>query len=202
MNAKQVYLKNGKPVENGWYCSECKFVIGPQDIAESHCRCIYCREVIKRETVGKGNYSRYHGECWREDQRNRELARIEKAEKLETFDGPVQWDGISGDWGDGFCESVESFAEHWDDRDCDEASRPEFVWTCEPSKVAQIDLDSVLESVCDDMDEGAPDRLSGVDELLAAVKIFNEKNKDVISYTPDYKRMVRVPWHAETAEAR
>ncbi|MPN49311.1 hypothetical protein SDC9_196928 [bioreactor metagenome] len=55
-----------------------------------------------------------------------------------------------------------------------------------------IDLDSILESACDDHAEGVEDNLNGVSELRKAIEKFNQDNIGVGSYYPDYKTVVKL----------
>jgi hypothetical protein len=201
LNGKQLFWGDGKPVmakgRNGqqlWCCETCGSLKLDQESADKCCVCSYCDQPIEQDKIGKGDYSYIHGKCSDEREREREAARIEKAEKLDSWDGPVQWDGVRGGWGDGFFSSLDELIESLEDDDDDDgAELPEYVWCCKEAKRARISLSSVLENLAEDMYEDAADNFQGVDELQAAVDKFNELNKSVISWEPNYKRMVRVP---------
>lgn len=68
---------------------------------------------------------------------------------------------------------------------------PEFAF-CAFGKPFKLSLEGALESECEDMYEDAYTDLNGVKELQAAVDVFNEANKGVISYEVDYNRKVRL----------
>lgn len=55
-----------------------------------------------------------------------------------------------------------------------------------------LNLDYILENVCEDHAEGIEDMLKGVPELRAAIEEFNKANLNVGSYYPDYKIIVKL----------
>lgn len=77
----------------------------------------------------------------------------------------------------------------------------EWVSPCEIT-YPQIDGESVLESLLDDMHEDASvDDLDGVDAFLAAVKVFNDAQR-CRSWWGDVKRKIRVPASAMSGFAQ
>jgi hypothetical protein len=61
------------------------------------------------------------------------------------------------------------------------------VWSCKKNHFAVADVSDITERICDNAYEGFdPDDLNGLDELKAAIEKFNDANKDVVSYEPDY----------------
>lgn len=56
----------------------------------------------------------------------------------------------------------------------------------------KLDLDCILESVCEEHAEGVEDMLEGFSELREAIEKFNDINKGVGSYNPSYKTIVKL----------
>lgn len=70
---------------------------------------------------------------------------------------------------------------------------PEYVWACKDQGVPQANADSIYENLLDNMWEDADvDDLNGVDELKAAVKAFNEANRSITVFVPDYDTAILV----------
>jgi ribosomal protein L40E len=158
------------------------------DVSERCCTCWECGKPLETSTQ---HYDHYHQDCDRARRDRIDAARLEKAELIEDYDGPVYFEGGHGSFGDSYFADVHELAEWLDDQD--ERDRPEFVHCCTSSPVAGLDLDSILESACEESFEDAEDHLNGRDELQKAVDAFNGANKGVLSWDVDFKRKCRVP---------
>jgi hypothetical protein len=204
MNAIYLHLPDGTPTK--WsMCTECKQVAAPgnYDLSVKCCTCYDCGlPLAKDERIpwveGKGK-ALYHRKCQEERQRKRESERLEKAELLTDYDGPIYCDGWRGSFGDGYFADVQELAETLDD-DEDQSARPDFAFCCD-SRQYSLDIDSALENSTEEMYDDASDDLDGVEELRAAVGAFNKLNENVRTYDVDYKHKVSVPPVQMSAEA-
>lgn len=123
----------------------------------------------------------------------REKEQFDKAEKLkeDDWDGPVYCEGYG--YNDGYFADLNEFYDDVrdDSEDDDEFVTPKYVWTCDVSQSCHIDLDDILENSTQEAHEDFDYRdLNGLDELRAAVDKFNGLNKDVVSWTPNFKKCV------------
>lgn len=162
------------------------------DISERCCTCWECGKELEK---GELHYAHYHQECDRKRRALIDMNRLEKAELVEDYDGPVYFEGGHGSYGDGYFADVYELAEWLDDQGFLSGgnNRPEFAHCCTSSPVASIDAGNILENATEEAFEDAIDQLSGVDELRAAVDVFNAANKEVLSWDWDVKRKARVP---------
>ena len=194
MNAIYLHLPDGTPTK--WsMCSECKTVVAPGnfDVSQKCCACYDCGLPLLPEE--RKCRSLYHRECERARRARREMEALEKAEIVIDYTGPVYFEGGDGSYGDGYFTDVDELAEWLNDQELPDGGddRPEFAFCYKEIPFRRISLDSLIESACDDMDEDASERLSGVEELEKACNAFYEANKGVVSYFEDRKRKVRIP---------
>lgn len=184
MNSIQLKSEDGKT--SIWACGICGKVSQDQHWAEKCCLCSYCgKQVDSKEHNGI-----YHGACWTANHEKMRAERLERAERVTVWDGPVFVEsGIVSN--DGFFASLDDLLEYLANEPVE--SRPGFVWLSKVIPFGHIYTSDIIENKMSDMDEDAPDRLAGEDELQAALDAFCEKNKDVISYEPDYNRVIVVP---------
>lgn len=158
------------------------------DLSERCCTCYGCGLPLDEHERKYANTNLYHRECENKRRSEREAARLDKAAEVTDYDGPVFCDGRHGSYGDGYFENADELAESYDS----DEGIPEFAYCCQSTPVASLDLDSILESHCDEAFEDAVDHLLGVDDLRAAVEIFNKLNAGVVSWYPDYAHKVRI----------
>ena len=195
MNAIYLHLPDGTATK--WsMCSECHTVASPGnfDLSQKCCTCYDCGEPLPKDervpyATAKGK-SLYHRECERKRRMKLDAEKLEKAELVADYEGPVYLDGVgNGSFGEGFFSDVQELSEHLD---FNEGERPLFAHCC-TARGFSIDLDSILESATEEMYEDCGDDLSGVDELQAAVNAFNKANDSIKTWDPDYKRKVAIP---------
>lgn len=216
MNAVYLHLPTGQAT--GWsMCSECKRVASPGnfDISQKCCTCYDCGKPLAKEErtpyhdperipawkkavarflglkIKRRDRSLYHRACEQKRRAEREAARLEKAELVEGYDGPVYMEGIKGSYGSDYCANADELAEIIEDDE--ELDRPEFAFCCEEIRV-HLDVDRFIESAREEMDDDAADRLDGVEELTKAIEAFNQANRLNVSWYVDYKRKVRIPY--------
>ena len=112
--------------------------------------------------------------------------KFERAEKLtpERYSGWVYSEEVDG-YNEGYYADVDELVEYCEDND---VPVPDWVFCCTPYEF-KLDIDSALERMTEDAYEGADDHLVDVKELREFVEKWNAK-QSIISYYPDYKRVV------------
>ena len=187
MSAIQLFHQDG--VAAGvWYCNTCR-AIYPGELGAENCHgngtC----------ACGKPTQNRFSRQCidcesrdWRERLDREEADRFEKATKVRAAD----WKGDQIYWKDEYFSSIDDFLECHED-----TPLPLYVWAAvdQGAPKADIDdlLDRVVEGLWDDADYGD---LNGVEELQQTVEAFNEANKCLVVYTPDFSTAILMDAHA------
>jgi hypothetical protein len=183
MNATELYLKDGRTA-GIFFCGQCRIVASSRTFAEDCCQNYKC-ESCGKDTGGR-SYTKC-ATCINAERKAKEAERFAKAEKLTKWDGWVFCEGLGV--GNGFFESIEDMISDIGE-DGDE-SLPEYVWACEANHFVCADVSDITERIADNAYEDFDvDDLGGLDELSAAIDKFNEVNKDVVSYEPDYTKAV------------
>jgi hypothetical protein len=127
-------------------------------------------------------------ECRRKREDAKEVERFEKAEKLTKWDGWVYLEGYG--CRNGYFESVDDFLD-W--CACEDDNLPEYIWTCKPNHFVHADVSDITGRMDDAFEDFDPDcDLHGMEELRVAIEKFNEANKDVVAYEPDYTKAVLI----------
>lgn len=196
MNAIYLHLPDGTPTK--WsQCTECQSVAAPgnYDLSEKCCTCYECGLPLGKDertpwAEGKGK-ALYHRVCQEERHAKREAERLEKAELVAEYDGPVYCEGYRGSFGDSYFADVDELAETLNDQE-DQSARPEFAFCCVSRQYA-LDLDSALENSTEEMYDDIADDLDGVTDLMDAVAAFNKLNENVRTYDADYEHKVAIP---------
>lgn len=180
MNAIELYHQDGKSA-CVFYCAQCRHVKRTKEEADKCCeptKCQYCGKETGRQ------YSFACDSCDRENQAKKEADRFEKAKKLTEWDGWVYLDGTGRD---GYSESLSDFWDNWENDHDEDDKKPAYVWACKKDHFAVVDVSDITERIADDgYDDFDVDDLNGLDDLKAAIEKFNEANRDVVSYEPDY----------------
>ena len=182
MNHIQLHKPDGTPTKI-FLCGKCGRLWTDEEYSEKCCCCYSCGKPMENQRGGTRC-----DDCYRKQNAEVYRKRIEKAEKLEKWDGPVFDDTNSNGDEQDYYSNVGALIESYED---DGRELPEYVFTCATTPFA-IDCDRILEWAEEDHAEDTFDRLSGIDELRAAVVAFNEANKCVVSWSPDYKQVVAV----------
>ncbi len=187
-------------------CGKCDTVANTKEDAEACCVCRVCGLYIEKSNP---HYYRLHEACARENnlkelrlQHGKERAGILAAPKADpvTYTGWVYNPFGMGPNGDGYAESIESMAQFLL-RSAD-TPKPEFVWTCNETILAPVRVDDFIEGhYVDQLAEGQEHDLEGKDELQAALNKFAEVNKEIVSYTPNMKLAIRVPYEAHNEDS-
>ena len=169
MNAIPLFTENGHPT-NISYCDVC---LKPNihDVAENCCKKGVCKQ-CGGETISIFNEKCY--DCRDKDQ-------MDKAEKLENWDGPVVLN-------DSYYATLEDLI------DCNEIEKlPEFVYIAENENIPKLDTEDILERFCEDLYEDAYNNLNGVTEFEKAVNTFNKANEGNTFWIESMKKAARVP---------
>jgi hypothetical protein len=181
--AIELYKQDGSTA-GIFFCSECRSVFKTQDEAkvchgERLCVC------------GSPSLSRYQTQCsncLREEsnrvESEKENARFDKATKVSEADylGGMVYsnDRFYTEVGDAIDQYLEGH-------------EPEYVWGCKDVGVPKVDSESIVESLIDSMWEDADaSDLNGMEELDAALAVFNKANQSISVWQPDYATAILV----------
>lgn len=116
--------------------------------------------------------------------------RFEKAEKIskESYTGWVYCEGAG--YNEGYFESIQDF-EDWLENDNDEGLDVEYVWACNEHPCLNINASDIIgggtQEAYEDFDSSD---LEGVEEFKNAVEKFMKLNEGLVSYTPDYSKVI------------
>ena len=176
MNAKQLYLEDGKPAGVYW-CEKCKRVHSTETMASECCKqwvCTICGEHC-------GEFRTICDACMDKRDAEKERALFDKAEKLTSWSGQIFH-------GEEFYSDVSTLLD-----DLLPTEYPEYVWATKPVQFVRLDADSITESVMDNAYEDFDIQdLRGMIELQKAITAFNEANAHHVAYYPDYTRAVLI----------
>jgi hypothetical protein len=166
-----------------FYCSECRAIFQTEEEAAN------CHS--ERLCACGGKLERFYATCascrdkeWREKEAVKERERFAAAAKIteaEYGEGMVYH-------ADNYYESVEDAIDGYL-----EGQEPEYVWACKDIGVIGATTESLYENMLDNMwDDADVYDLNGVNELEAAVTAFNEANKNISVWEPDYSTAILV----------
>lgn len=180
MNAQELYHHDGKPASVS-YCSACRRVHRTKDQADECCtpqKCQYCG----LET-GRPHYTACNS-CDQINRSKKEADRFDKAEKKTEWDG---WVYLEGTGKEGYSESIADFWENWESDHDEGDAKPTYVWACAEIHFAVAEIHHITDYITDQAyDDFDSNDLNGIPDLEAALAKFNEANKDLVSYLPDY----------------
>lgn len=152
--------------------------------AAEHCvKACPCGQLIER------SYHLRCNACYAQMEADKEKARFEKAKKLtiEEYDGPVYWDGHSGDIGDGYFSDVEALLDY-----CEQEGRdvPEYAWACDKEEM-KLNADGIVENATSNMFEDAYDHVPNKDivSLQAYLDVWC-KEVGLVTWSDDHGRAV------------
>ena len=193
------------------HCPECEG-IGWIEKNKGHiekCRnCCGNGYILLCSECGKELNSSYTSMCddcrrkqWTEMRLKEEQLHFQKAEKL-TFG--VDDDKIKNfeyfysedyPYNEGYFADFDVFFDELQDKGITKETGPQYVWgTYE--KMINIDVDWTIENACEDLYEGAYDNISNEDfnELKQYVAEWCKKQTGTITYYPDYRYAIMIPW--------
>lgn len=191
-------IKQVKEIEATVYqCGYCRRIHIDPNLAEQCCKCGKCKKHIKYIFP----YNPHIPECCRECSEiarkeqsekhsriaaEKDAATMAKAELVEyKYGEPVFWLEINE-----FYRDMEELLDRYDDDEL-----PEFVCPCKPFIHEIPDVKHIVEQMVEDEMYEDFDylRLDGIEELDAALKKFNELNKEKLTvFEADTKRKVKV----------
>jgi hypothetical protein len=172
-----------------FFCESCRIVYANIDDAEWCHGERLCACGKKIESI----HSRQSkcGDCddaeWKEKERKRETDRFEAATKIPALDYKGEHVYLDDKYFDSVEDAIDQYLE---------GQEPEYVWACIGKNLPEVDLEDVTSNLIDNMWEDADTSdLNGVDELEAALKAFNEANKSIQLWEPDYSTAILVSTH-------
>lgn len=191
MSAIELFHQDGKAA-GVFYCSECR-AVNSTKIGADRCH----GEAFCAKCGAKVRYGVVCSDCQHADfkikEAAREAERFEKASKIppDDYDGYVYYDAGPHD---GYFDSWDEFEEWAEENYTDRSHWPEYVWACNDIGLRKASVSDITENILDGMWEDADeDDLIGIMELAAAIDAFNEANKGISFYQPDYTRAILVP---------
>jgi len=104
----------------------------------------------------------------------------------------VEWDGVCFLYNEDHDEYY-----HEPEEALDREDPPEFLYACKPHKWRGVDFGDCVQQSLEDHYEDAIDHIKGLAEMALTVKEWCKK-QDIVSWSPDYGRKVRVPMRNET----
>ena len=179
-----------------WICSNCQRVYIDKEVADKCCLCLRCKNLIVADDLTtQALYAPlYHTKCENLNREDFEQSRIDKAEKLEKWNSWVFWN-------DKFYPDVDSFLDE-NYTECEKIGGgtedvllndlPEYIFCCKEVPFRKVYLDSIISEICEDSYENAEDDIVGQEDLEKALNKFNELNKSLKSYEPNYNKVVKV----------
>lgn len=178
-------LEDGSMVATGvFYCSKCRTVF-PTESQARRCH----GEVLC--ACGEKIEDRYGDLCpkcrmkeWKARDDAAEVQRFEKATKITEAEYKGEMVYLDDRYSDCVEDAIDDYLP---------GQEPEYVWACKDQGVPLANAESIYENVLENMWEDADvSDLNGVDELEAAVKAFNEANRSITVFVPDYSTAILV----------
>ncbi len=189
MNAFYLHKPDGTPTKFSM-CGNCGQLAGPggYNLSQTCCLCYRCG--LPLDEIARKTRSLYHVSCERMRRQEADQKRMDEAEEILGYDGPVYLEGVGhGSYGDCFFENVQELSEHLDFH---EGLGHEFAFACKPTKFRGVDAGDIYEELASDMSEDYSDHFSGTEEFEKAIQAFNEANAKLISWDVDLKHKVRI----------
>lgn len=194
MNAYYLHKPDGTATE--WSaCGKCGMPAAPgnYDLSVGCCACRECKQPLNDSEIA--SRLNYHPTCEKEMTTRHEAERLEAAEIVDDYEGPVYLPGVgTGSFGEGYFSDMGELARHLQSRT--DIGPFEFAYCCESTVACVLDVDDILESATEGAFEEAKEHLNSVEELERCVEIFNTINGGLLSWDWDPKRKIRIP--AET----
>lgn len=155
-----------------------------QEEAAAHCvkECV-CGELIEQ------SYRLRCQACLAQMEADKEQKLFEKAQKLriEEYDGPIYWEGHTGDMGDGYFSDVDALLDYCEQNGVEV---PEYTWACEKNEL-KLHAEHIVENAVSDMYEDAYDSIpeKAIDSLQAYLDAWC-KEVSIVSWSDDRSRVI------------
>jgi hypothetical protein len=188
MNAYWLYKQDGTKT-NYFACGKCnraELALSGQalEMVERCCTCYTCG----KELTEQGNKVRC-ATCALDNRAKVEAHRLASATLVEDYDGHIYYEDAHSE--DRFFVDLADLREHFESTLQPGDPWPEFAFCCKGTR-CRIDGQQVIDDAMQDGFEDLEEDVQGRDELLAAIQAFNEANKHVVVWYPDYSRKVAV----------
>jgi hypothetical protein len=185
MSAIELYKEDGTTA-GIFYCSQCRIVHRTREEAE-FChgeRLCACGKKIESIHSRQSKCSECDGKEWKEKERKREAERFEAATKISASDYKGEHVYLDDKYYDCVEDAIDQYLE---------GQEPEYVWACQDKSLPEVDMEDVTCNLIDNMwDDADVSDLYGVEELESALKTFNEANKGIQLWEPDYSVAILV----------
>ena len=184
MAAIELYKQDG--IASGvFFCESCRIVYSNREDAEW---CHGERICACGAKITQGYRQKTCSECeskvWKEKERKGEAKRFEAATKIAAADYKGEHVYLDNRYYDSVEEAIDEYLE---------GQEPEYVWACKNVEVTKASTESLYENMLENMWEDADvSDLNGVDELEAAVQVFNKANESISVWEPDYTTAILV----------
>lgn len=179
--AVPLYHADGKH-SGVFYCSECRAVFNSEDQAASchGMRECQCGNKIERR------YSPVCDACqrleWKRKSAEEERNRFDAAKKISAAE---YMGGMVYSCNRYYADVDEAIDQYL------EGQEPEYVWACKDVGIPMATSENIVDNLLDNMWEDAdPSDLNGLDELDEAIKAFNEANRAIHVWEPDYSTAI------------
>ena len=177
MNSIELFTKELKST-GVFACGQCRIVTKSQEAAERCCQpvnCSRCGDIVSER------YWLVCSSCRSKEELEKELARMDKAEKVHSWDGPVHN-------GNDFWGSVEEYLEHCEDQD--QTPNP-YLWAAEERPLVTVDFSRVLDMITSDAwDDFDETMLEGKSVLEGALQDFVKANEGLKIWEHAYETAI------------
>lgn len=176
--------------KNIYVCGICGRLMGEQkDFADRCCTCTVC--LLPIESNGKpGGWGSSHAECEVKRIAEVEARQIEKAEKLETWDGPVYYN-------DNFYTDLDALTDYLEDTVMAKEDWPTWAFVCDQVRFPLLVIDDIIQNLEENHEVEDYDGVNVSEETMAALEAaaqkFNAETKDDVGWHPNFKKMARIP---------
>lgn len=199
LKEQQAYIPTGI-----WICGKCNRLTWSFkhdewfQVANKCCepmRCENCNAVIDTRT-GRP-VPQLCDPCRAKYYKEKERKQMAAAEKIDDWDGWVYCEGF-GD-SEGFFPDLGEMRDWFDDNLFEiEGDFPEYVYICDEIPfTSKLDICDIIENIACDSYEDVEEHIDGTKELEQAIKDFEKRNESVVSFQPNYKKAVKVPFTRE-----
>ena len=204
----QLLFPDGKPSKFA-VCNECgklNLYDTPSNIAfsENCCHCEKCGTNMKGEAKWHG---RWCSACYAEHKAEKDAQRYEVAEKIQAADwnGPVLLDG-AGNENEGYFASLDELME-WlmenlhGNMSVNPFNMPTYCQPCDTESFVTVDMSQIMEHIAEEGYEECTAHLNGVEQLKAAIAVFEKENEGMVVYKERSKQVVILEYTPEMLAA-
>jgi hypothetical protein len=182
--AIELYKQDGS-ASGVYFCESCRIVYSNKEDAEwCHGERLCACGVKITQGYRQKTCSDCESKVWKEKERKREAEKFEAATKINAEDYKGEHVYLDDKYYDSVEEAIDQFLE---------GQEPEYVWACVDKQLPKVDLEDLTCNLLDNMWEDAEvSDLNGIEELEEALAVFNEANKSIQLWEPDYSTAILV----------